>query len=166
MSNTTNNEEFRVVEIDPNDLEIDGNPDLDKAIRMYNILLTVSNSYKEKLKLPVGAWRPITTEDIKKMFLSQWRIFFVENEEKKVVAMAAVKKLGDKDTFSLTDVVVDEEFRGRGLGKMVCEAAIEWCQPNYVTLEVSEANPRAYEFYKALGFRETYKVMHLDPIKK
>ena len=166
MSNTTNQEAWRVVEIDPADLEVEGNPDMDNALRMYGILTPATNSYKEKLNLPVGAWRPVTTEDIKKMFLNQWRIFFVENEEKKVVAMATVKKLSDKDTFSLTNVVVDEAYRGRGLGKMVCEAAIEWCQPNYVTLEVSNANPHAYELYKSLGFRDTYKVMHLDPIKK
>ena len=166
MSDTTNKEVWRVVEVDPNDLKIDGNPDMDNAIKMHNILTPATNSYKEKLQLPVGAWRPITLNDIKDMFLRQWRIFFVENEEKKVVAMATVKKLADKDTFSLSNVVVDEAYRGRGLGKMVCEAAIEWCQPNYVTLEVSEANPHAYELYKALGFRETYKVMHLDQIKK
>ena len=170
MRYTTENlnvaESFRVVLVEPKDLFENDNNDGKEALRLYGVLMEGVNSYKTKMGIPVGCYREVTTKDIKDMFLSQWQIFFVENNAGKIVAMATVKKAAEKDTFKLQNVVVDKDHRGKGLGKMVCEAAIDWCQPNFVQLVVSMANPHAYQLYKSLGFKTTDLEMHLSPKKK
>lgn len=63
-------------------------------------------------------------------------------------------KLGHRAT--IVAVYVDPEYRGRGLGKAVMNAAIDFCKSlegiNSVRLAVSENSPEARKLYESLGF--------------
>lgn len=63
-------------------------------------------------------------------------------------------KLGHRAT--IVGVYVDPDYRGKGLGKAVLNAAIDFCKSlkgiNSVRLAVSENSPEARKLYESLGF--------------
>ena len=60
--------------------------------------------------------------------------------------------------WELENIVVAEEFRGKGVGKQLMHKLFTQAQEansNLVFLEVRESNTAARRFYEKLGFRET-----------
>lgn len=60
------------------------------------------------------------------------------------------------------DLVVHEPLRGRGLGKALLEAALNWGRARRirrVQLTVFERNERARAFYRSFGFRDLSVVL-------
>jgi ribosomal protein S18 acetylase RimI-like enzyme len=69
---------------------------------------------------------------------------------------AALKKINDSD-YELTKMAVDEPFRGKGLGKALCQAAIEEARSaggKKILLYSNTLLKPAIELYKKLGFIE------------
>ena len=158
--------DFTVVEMSPDDVAASEHY-YSNAIRLWMILHDESKTYRAKANIAVEPWRPLTNEDLMCMIKRQWQIFFIEdNSTKELVGLATVKKTADKDTFELMNVVVDPQYRGNGLGKMLCQTAIDWCKGNYVTINVSVYNPKAAGLYHALGFKDTYVTMHRQKEQK
>jgi len=68
-----------------------------------------------------------------------------------------------KPYLYIHDIVVLDEYRGKGIGKGLMQKLIEisaerkYCK---VTLEVREDNPTAQSLYKSLGFDECEPRMH------
>ncbi|MBD2858377.1 ribosomal protein S18-alanine N-acetyltransferase [Spongiibacter sp. KMU-158] len=61
------------------------------------------------------------------------------------------------DELSLLNIVVDRDQRGRGLGKILLLAGLEWMQQfgaQRCVLEVRESNDSARALYRKLGFTE------------
>lgn len=59
------------------------------------------------------------------------------------------------DESHITNIAVAEEFRGRGIGKQLTKALIQYLSnlgASYATLEVRVSNERAQNLYKGLGF--------------
>lgn len=62
------------------------------------------------------------------------------------------------DEGHILDVAVHEDFRSKGVGKMLLERALSDCQEQgaaFVSLEVRDSNATAIGLYKQLGFIET-----------
>lgn len=62
------------------------------------------------------------------------------------------------DEAEILDVAVANSLRGRGLGRLLVEHAIEFCHSREVALlalEVRVSNLAAISLYRQLGFRET-----------
>jgi GNAT superfamily N-acetyltransferase len=80
----------------------------------------------------------------------------VLEDEGRAIGMGRV--IGDGGTaFQLTDIAVLSEYRGRGLGKRIVKALVEWLHANapktaYVSLI---ADGPARDLYAQFGFRET-----------
>ena len=74
--------------------------------------------------------------------------------------VAAVASLAIESGYSLLhNVVVSPEFRGIGLGKKVCQAAIMKSKEvgaSYIYLQVMQNNPIALDLYGKLGFEKQY----------
>jgi GNAT superfamily N-acetyltransferase len=69
---------------------------------------------------------------------------------------AALKKINDRD-YELTKMAVDEPFRGKGLGKALCNAAIEEARSagaKRIVLYSNTLLKPAIQLYKKLGFTE------------
>ena len=65
---------------------------------------------------------------------------------------------GNRQIWIICNVAVQEQFRGRGIGRCLTEAAIEEAQELGATgavLQVYRNNLRAFRLYSDLGFRET-----------
>jgi ribosomal protein S18 acetylase RimI-like enzyme len=63
------------------------------------------------------------------------------------------------------DVVVDERARGRGIGRDLMRAAVEWMQSKgrpQVVLYTKTRNEHARHLFESLGFRPTMIEMTLD----
>jgi ribosomal protein S18 acetylase RimI-like enzyme len=73
-----------------------------------------------------------------------------------VIGVAALKKAG-KATMELTKVSVDENYRGMGAGKMLCDTALkkakELSMSKVILFSHSSLKP-ALGMYKKLGFKE------------
>ncbi len=68
--------------------------------------------------------------------------------------------------YALMDsAVVDQPYRGQGIGQMLCNATIEWCKSKGVRkiqTNVWNDNVEAREFYLAFGFRPMCVKLELD----
>ncbi len=68
-----------------------------------------------------------------------------------------------KPFINVHDVVVLNDYRGKGIGNKMMEAVIEFANENNygkITLEVREDNIRAQQLYRNLGFAESHPPMH------
>lgn len=83
----------------------------------------------------------------------------VVEHEGRAIGMGRV--IGDGGTaFQLTDIAVMGEYRGKGLGKQIVKALVDWLEANapksaYVSLI---ADGPAKDLYAQFGFKETAPV--------
>ncbi|HJW09461.1 MAG TPA: GNAT family N-acetyltransferase, partial [Holophagaceae bacterium] len=73
--------------------------------------------------------------------------------------------LGSPDRAEVGGLVVDEAFRGRGLGSQLMAAAEAWAQAKgfaTVRLRSRLQRERAHAFYHQLGYEETKRQVVLE----
>ena len=92
-------------------------------------------------------------------------LFAVINEE--IVGLATCfinfSTFKAKPYLNIHDIIVQQEFRGFGIGRFITEKCIKIAQEHKyckVTLEVRDDNSRAQKIYKSLGFKDSDPVMH------
>ncbi len=59
--------------------------------------------------------------------------------------------------FDILEIVVDERFRGQGIGKILMDKVMEFARLNHkekATLEVAEGNKPAIALYEKFGFNK------------
>ncbi len=62
----------------------------------------------------------------------------------------------------LQNMFVRAEYRSQGVGRALVNAFLEWCYARNIKnlrVEVLENNPRAFEFYRELGFEKYVMVL-------
>ena len=88
---------------------------------------------------------------------------FVVEEEGKIVGYLAGGECSVEDyrklpkVAELNDMLVLEEFRGNGVGRMLYSAFVEWCRGRgikRVRVEVTAQNKEAIEFYRKVGLKD------------
>lgn len=80
-------------------------------------------------------------------------LFLVAQEEGKVVGYGGIFWAADEG--NITNIVVDESYRGRGLGMALTDALLSAGRANGIrafTLEVRVGNQAAIHVYQKLGF--------------
>ena len=105
-----------------------------------------------------------TGEELKTIFKDELRpVFVAENEEGKVVGycfcilqkVEHANNLRDSLTLYMDDLCVDEAYRGRHIGKSLCDYAMAYGRRKGcydVTLNVWEGNDGGLAFYRKMGF--------------
>lgn len=81
-------------------------------------------------------------------------LFLVVEDEGQVVGYGGLLLVSDEG--DITNIVIDENYRGRGLGKALTKALIEEGKHlglGAFTLEVRVSNEAAIHVYEQLGFR-------------
>lgn len=82
-----------------------------------------------------------------------FHIFYINPTTNKVEAYARVFEKHDYITFGR--VVIDEQQRGSGLGRILTEKIIECCKYNFENKLIKiEAQEQVVGFYKKFGFKE------------
>lgn len=85
---------------------------------------------------------------------SENAIYFVVEEEERVVGFIGMRKIFDEG--EITNVAVDEVARGRGTGIILVRKLLDHCRENdivNVLLEVRESNLPAHKTYEKNGFK-------------
>jgi ribosomal-protein-alanine N-acetyltransferase len=85
------------------------------------------------------------------------RCLFVAETELGLIGFAVGKvvRMGQESSSELESVAVDASMRRAGMGRMLCEAVIEWCRTQgaaVIELEVRAASVGAIALYAGLGF--------------
>ena len=79
--------------------------------------------------------------------------YLVAETEGQVAAFAGAHIILDEG--HITNIAVLEPFRGRGIGRKITEALLQYASnlgASYLTLEVREHNEKAQALYRSLGF--------------
>jgi ribosomal protein S18 acetylase RimI-like enzyme len=122
-------------------------------------------------------WKGITGEEQKRLDRQKWnkhmekvfentakrkgsRIFVAEDEHRAFLGYLFVGESGNMmtgETYGfIYDIFVKEEFRGKGIGKMLVEKAENYCREkgySRLSLMVSTSNQRAINLYTRMGLR-------------
>ena len=94
-----------------------------------------------------------TREQLGESLQSGQYLFLVAEENGQVAGYAGLLRVMDEG--DVTNVVVDEAYRGKGLGTRLMAALLEegrGCGMKEFTLEVRVSNQRAIRLYESLGF--------------
>ena len=91
--------------------------------------------------------------------------FVYEMTENKVARYLVIEEAGEIIAFAgahiildqahVTNIAVRQDCRGRGLGRMITYALMQYASSlgaEYLTLEVRQSNVKAQNLYKSLGF--------------
>lgn len=96
---------------------------------------------------------PWTRAQLEESLQNGQYLFLVAEEDGQVVGYAGLLRVMDEG--DITNVAVDEEYRGKGLGARLMTALLEEgknCGIKEFTLEVRVSNQRAIRLYERLGF--------------
>ena len=98
--------------------------------------------------------RPWTREDfVKEMTQNHCARYLVAEKERQVVGFAGAWIVLDE--AHITNIAVLKEYRGRGIGRKLTQALLQYCANLgvvYATLEVRKSNAVAQTLYQSLGF--------------
>lgn len=98
---------------------------------------------------------PWSEENLRQSLLNPEYLFLVAEKEGEVVGYAGLLKVLDEG--NITNIVIDEKYRGCGLGKALTETLLaegRKCGIRAFTLEVRVSNGAAIRIYKELGFMQ------------
>ena len=97
---------------------------------------------------------PWTEAGLRESFERPEYLFLVVEEDGKVVGYAGLSQVLDEG--DVTNIVIDEAYRGRGLGAALISALLEEGRTRGITaftLEVRVSNQTAIHIYEKIGFR-------------
>jgi ribosomal-protein-alanine N-acetyltransferase len=78
-----------------------------------------------------------------------------------VFADISIDPVGSSTGY-IRSVIVDEEFRGQGVGKLLISEAIKYLNEmncDQILINVRSKTERAKQLYEKMGFKEVYTVM-------
>jgi ribosomal protein S18 acetylase RimI-like enzyme len=97
--------------------------------------------------------------DLKKIINASGTTMFVAEEQDKILGSLTllIFQVPDGIRASIQSVVVDEDARGKGIGRSLCEAAIKKSQEEgAITIDLTTSSKReaANRLYQKLGFKK------------
>jgi len=125
----------------------------DEVVRLFTILTDLEVTYHDAFGLKING--SYTREIILKALTPDVKVFFLKNAEGKYIGMCKMQKSWYKDTYTLSALVIEENYRGRGLGKKLLDSIFTAYNNSNIVLTVSVANPHALQLYRSLGFIDT-----------
>lgn len=138
-----------------NNIRIANKADINALIELLNELFTQDIEFEPNYeKQKTGLEKIIENSDIGNILILQ--------EDNKIIGMVSIlysisTALGGKVGI-LEDMIIAKPYRGKGLGKLLLNSAIEFAKKNdclRLTLLTDFNNDRAINFYKRLGFKKS-----------
>ncbi len=95
---------------------------------------------------------------------------FIAIEEERIVGMSFAEMRGRDPPYGyISSVIVDEDYRGQGIGELLIQSAIMHLGrrgANTVRINVRKDAAGAIKLYERIGFTEKYRVMELELTKE
>lgn len=138
--------------------EVDGGDD--SLLSEAKLLLTRYGNYMfGELKLAAGKENFFKELDHfpGSSYLPPSGIFTIVKSGDSLIGCVGVRKF-DKDSCEMKRMYIADAFRGKGIGKLMCEFVIEWCyKSNYrrILLDSNLEMKEAVRLYYKCGFKET-----------
>lgn len=141
--------------------------DLDGIKDLYNIL------FSDMAKLQPEYFKEAKQDNkFIKMIIDNEDSDILIAQDTKIIGLALVQKqttppyncLVEHHYTYLMDLVVDPDFRGKGIGKSLIEKVKEWAlekDSDYIELNVLSENKKAITLYEAMNFEEKMKTMKM-----
>ncbi|WP_162055768.1 GNAT family N-acetyltransferase [Pontibacter pamirensis] len=144
--------------------------DIDEVYELWHELLDFHQPHH-----PVFRYKPNSEQVLKKELLTRLkdkdtRIFgYVQQDNWQGMIIATLKQAAPGFKFSkkgyIAETVVQEQYRGTGIGNELVEAAKKWLTDNgadHIELQVSVKNKAAIRFWESQGFSPSTQHMILD----
>jgi ribosomal protein S18 acetylase RimI-like enzyme len=92
---------------------------------------------------------------------------FIALDEERVIGMSFAEMKGPKEGSYgyISSVIVDEEYRGQGVGELLIQKAIMYLGrrgANSIRINVRKEAGGAIKLYEKIGFKEKFRVMELE----
>jgi len=92
---------------------------------------------------------------------------FIALEEERVIGMSFAEMKGPKEGSYgyISSVIVDEDYRGKGVGELLIQKAILYLGrrgASTIRINVRKEAAGAAKLYEKIGFKEKYRVMELE----
>lgn len=141
--------------------------DLNDLERFLNELqdYVVKIDYLKRNKRADNFGEYFSEETLKEVAEKNGVIFVVEDEERMIGFIAGIISLPDdesklsgtdlRDEGRITELYVEDDYRGKGVGKLLMEKLEEYFKVKgcgFIRVEVFEPNKDAHEFYKKMGY--------------
>ncbi|WP_299707418.1 GNAT family N-acetyltransferase [uncultured Pontibacter sp.] len=134
--------------------------DIDELYELWRLLLDQHQGHHAVFRYKPGSEQTLKTELLHRVKDKSTRVFVYQEEEVWAGMLVASLRPGSAG-FKLSnkgyigETIVREEYRGRGIGKELFEAAHKWLSDqgaDHLELQVSVQNPRGVRFWESLGF--------------
>lgn len=143
--------------------------DIEFIVDMWKKLSDYHRKFEDYLE-PSQQWR----QYIRSLFLDDMtrndRLFLVAKEKNNYIGFIRVEIRNTPELFNnvttgyISDLYVDENYRGSGLADKLMDECIIWIKGKgieNVRLNVNSENKRAINFYQKIGFKEVNKTLYL-----
>lgn len=149
---TTKNDGFSVHFVPANEV-LENKVLSDEFVRLFNVLTDSEKVYHEQQNLTLNG---IYTRDcILDGLKTKDGVFFLKSNDGHIIGECEVGTSRYIDTLALSGLVIESNYRGRGLGKRILDAVFTHYKNKNIVLTVSVANPHAVNLYRSLGFKDT-----------
>ena len=130
--------------------------------RIWRQLIDKENEYRASFGIKYASQYVMDDPIIDAIKKSKEKIYIVKKAEN-IIGMACTSNTSFDNIYNISDVVILEEFRGKGIGKVLLEHILEDNVPRVPTLGVELENKHAVDLYRSMGFVEYSMKMVLAP---
>jgi hypothetical protein len=133
-----------------------------------SIIYELKSLHKKQLwELYQQSWwgKERTNKDIDIIVENSFSIGLVNDETRKLIGYARIISDCFKYAF-IFDVLLDESYRGKGLGKLLMKTALNHPALKRVTVFELHCLPDMVSFYKKFGFKEDFENLKVLRLKK
>ena len=126
--------------------------------------VSISQNTEERFGPVAGVgWQDYKRDDIRHDVGVNAEGVFVAEVDGEVAGYATTRLYGDRLTGHIPNLAVDARFRGRGIGRKLVEAALDYFRGQgmrYARIETLEQNEIGMRFYPSAGFTEIARQIH------
>ncbi|OEY67510.1 GNAT family N-acetyltransferase [Marinobacter sp. X15-166B] len=99
---------------------------------------------------------------------NEWFCHFIADENHHIIGLVELSSRNVVDGCLSSPVAyieglyIEEQYRGRGLGKKLIKSILDWCKQNGFTELATDTeldNLDAQKFFHAVGFKETFRIV-------
>lgn len=134
-----------------------------EVCRIWRQLIESEDEYRKEFGIEYKTDYPDNQPIIDAIKKSKSKVYLVKKENGDLIGMACTSDTQFKNIYYISDVVILDEFRGQGIGKVLMQQILEDNVPAVPTLSVELSNKHAVDLYRDLGFTEYSIKMILAP---